>query len=279
MDKTIKVDNLAINRLGFGAMRLAGETAQGASYQHDNAISVLRRAVELGVNFIDTADVYGPGISESLIHEALHPYEGLVIATKGGLTTGGGPGMRVPNGKPDYLRSACEASLRRLSLERIQLYQLHRPDPKVPFEMSVRALFDLQSEGKVAHVGLSNVTVDQVRSALEFGPIFSVQNHYNVLDREHEAVLELCGEEGIAFVAYFPGGGSAGVPQIAALQAVAEKYAATTRQIGLAWLFQRSPAIVSIPGTRSVAHLEENMRARDLSLDREDVAQLDALTG
>ena len=276
MNHTLQIGGVAINRLGFGAMRIAGETARGAEYDRQNALAVLRRAVELGVNFIDTADVYGPEVSENLIHEALHPYKNLVVATKGGLTTGGGPGMRIPNGSPAHLRQACEASLKRLGVEQITLYQFHRPDPNVPFVDSVQALFDLKREGKIRCIGLSNITAEQLQVALQIGTITSVQNSYSLLDRQHEDVLKLCEQNGIAFIPYFPMGGSGGLGD-EALGRIAGKYNVTPRQVGLAWLLGHSPVIVPIPGTSSVEHLEENMRAADITLGPEDTAQLNDL--
>jgi aryl-alcohol dehydrogenase-like predicted oxidoreductase len=276
MDKTFKLGDTTINRLGYGAMRITGEGIWGEPKDHDEAVRVLKRAVELGVNFIDTADAYGPEVSENLIREALHPYDGLVIATKGGLVRGG-PGWWTPDGRPEHIREACDASLKRLGLEQIYLYQFHRPDPKVSFETTLQAFFELQQAGKVKHVGLSNVTTDQLQAALELGPIVSVQNNYSVLNREHEVVLKLCEDHGIAFIPYFPIGGNTGGLSEQVLGSVAQKHGATVRQIGLAWLLQHSPVMVPIPGTSSVAHLEENMQAANIELDADDIAQLDSL--
>lgn len=276
MAYTFTLGDMNINRLGFGAMRITGEGIWGPPADHDEAIRVLQRATELGVNFIDTADAYGPEVSENLIREALHPYKEVVIATKGGMTRSG-PGVWHAKGTPKHIREASDASLERLGVERITLYQFHRPDPMVPFEESLQTFFDLQQEGKVQHVGLSNVTVDQLEQALRLGPIVSVQNNYSVLDRTHEDVLEACEQRGIMFIPYFPIGGNAGGLQEQTLDAIAEKHHASPRQIGLAWLLQHSPVIVPIPGTGSVAHLEENMQAADIALDPEDIAQLDAL--
>lgn len=276
MTHTLKLGNITINRLGFGAMRITGPGIWGPPESHGRAIAVLKKAVDLGVNFIDTADAYGPEVSEDLIREALHPYDGLVIATKGG-STRSGPGMWGANGSPEHIREACEASLKRLGVERITLYQFHRPDPRVPFTDSVHTFFELQREGKVEHVGLSNVTVEQVRQAMELGQIVSVQNNYSLLDRTHEDVLKLCEQEGIMFIPYFPIGGNLGGLEEQTLDRIAEKHGATPRQIGLAWLLQHSPVTVPIPGTGSVSHLEENMRAADIILDPEDIEQLDTL--
>ena len=278
MDKTLKVGEVIVNRLGFGAMRITGEGIWGPPKDHDEAIRVLKRAVELGVNFIDTADAYGPEVSENLIHQALYPYDGLVIATKGGLTRGG-PGMWTPDGRPEHIREAVEGSLKRLGVEQIYLYQFHHPDPKVLFETTLGSFFELQKEGKVRYVGLSNVTTEQLQAAIDMGKITSVQNSYSVLNRDSEAVLEICEQNDIAFIPYFPIGGNTGGLSEQTLQAVAKKYSATERQIGLAWLLQHSPVTLPIPGTGSVAHLEENMKAADIVLDADDVAQLDSLAG
>jgi pyridoxine 4-dehydrogenase len=277
MTKTLSIGGMKVNRLGFGAMRITGEGIWGPPKDHEGAINVLKRAVELGVNFIDTADAYGPEVSEKLIHEALYPYEGLIIATKGGLTRSG-PGVWVPNGSPDHLREAVKGSLERLGVRQIALYQFHRPDPKVAFETSLKTFFELQAEGKIKHVGISNVTVEQLESALEMGDIVSVQNNYSLLNRESEPVLKMCEQKGIAFLPYFPIGGNTGGLNEQILDEVADKYGATPRQIGLAWLLQHSPVALPIPGTSSVAHLEENIKAADIKLDDEDVAKLDKLS-
>lgn len=276
MDKTFKIGSHSINRLGYGAMRITGDGIWGEPADHQNALAVLRHAVELGVNFIDTADAYGPEVSENLIREALYPYEGLVIATKGGMVRAG-PGQWSADGRPEHLRKACDASLKRLGVEQIELYQFHRPDPAVPFVDSVQAFFELQREGKVKHVGLSNVTVEQLRQALELGTVVSVQNNYSLLNREHEAVLKFCEQNSIAFIPYFPIGGNTGGLSAKLLEVIAQKHQATTRQIGLAWLLQHSPVIVPIPGTASLSHLEENVKAAGITLDTEDAAKLDTL--
>lgn len=276
MGMTFKLGDKTINRLGFGAMRITGEGIWGEPSDHEEAIRVLKRAVELGVNFIDTADAYGPEVSENLIREALHPYDGLVIATKGGMTRTG-PGQWFANGQPEHIRDAAEASLQRLGIDQIYLYQFHRPDPRVPFETTLQTFFDLQKEGKVKHVGLSNVTASQLKTALDKGKIVSVQNRYSVLDRESEDVLRLCEQNGIMFIPYFPIGGNTGGLSEQVLDGIAEKHGATPRQIGLAWLLQHSPVMAPIPGTGSIVHLEENMQAAHLQLDAEDISQLDRL--
>jgi pyridoxine 4-dehydrogenase len=276
MDKTIKIGDKTINRLGFGAMRITGDGVWGEPSSHDTAIEVLKRAVELGINFIDTADAYGPEVSENLICEALYPYNGLVIATKGGMTRSG-PGEWQADGRPEHIREACDASLRRLKIDQIELYQFHRPDANVPFTDSVKTFFELQQTGKVKHVGLSNVTVDQLKQAMKLGSVVSVQNSYSVLNRTSEDVLKLCEENGIAFIPYFPIGGNTGGLAEQTLDTIAMKHQATMRQIGLAWLLQRSPVMLPIPGTGSMEHLEENMKAANIELDADDVTQLDRL--
>lgn len=277
MDKTMQLGEKTIDRLGFGAMRITGEGIWGQPKDPEQAKATLKRAVELGVNFIDTADAYGPDVSETLIREALAPYaDDLVIATKGGMTRSG-PGMWAPSGSPEHIREAVEGSLKRLGLEQIYLYQFHRPDPNVPFETSLQTFFDLQQQGKIKHVGLSNVSADQLQDAMKMGKIVSVQNNYSVLNRVSEDVLKICEQNGIAFIPYFPIGGNTGGLSEQALRAVAQKHSVTERQLGLAWLLQHSPVIVPIPGTGSVAHLEENMKSADITLDAEDVAKLDTL--
>lgn len=276
MDKTIMIGNKRVNRLGYGAMRITGDGIWGEPTDHANALAVLRRAVELGVNFIDTADAYGPEVSETLIREALYPYDGLVVATKGGMVRAG-PGQWSADGRPEHLSQACQASLKRLGVEQIELYQFHRPDPAVPFTDSVQTFFELQRQGLVKHVGLSNVTVKQLKLAVELGTVVSVQNNYSVLNREHEEVLQYCEQHGIAFIPYFPIGGNIGGLNAKVLEAIAQKHQATTRQIGLAWLLQHSPVVLPIPGTASLDHLEENVKAADITLDTKDTAELDAL--
>jgi pyridoxine 4-dehydrogenase len=265
--------DLTVNRLGFGAMRITGPGIWGEPPDREQAKAVLRRAVELDVNFIDTADSYGPEVSENLIADALFPYpEDLVIATKGGLERTG-PGQWPPNGRPEHLRQACEGSLRRLRLQQIALYQFHRPDPRVPLEDSIGALVQLKAEGKIRHIGVSNMNIEQVRQAERLTPLASVQNRYNVADRASEAVLKLCEEEGLAFLPWAP---IQDLDHKAALKRLAERPGAMPAQIVLAWLLARSPAILPIPGTGSVAHLDENVAAAGLKLTQ---AEVEALSG
>ena len=268
---------LAVGRVGFGAMRLCGPGVWGEPDDPQNAERVLRRAVELGVNFIDTADAYGPGVSERLIASALHPYpDGLVIATKGGYTRQG-PGRWRTNGRPKHLREACEGSLRRLKLDRIDLYQLHRPDRSIPFERSVEALARLREEGRIRHVGLSNVSAGELERAADIVPIASVQNRYNLNDRRSEAVLRACERAGIAFIPWLPlATGRLGRPG-GALRETASRHGATVAQVVLAWLLAKSPVMLPIPGTSSVEHLEENVAAARLRLTGEDVEALTSL--
>jgi aryl-alcohol dehydrogenase-like predicted oxidoreductase len=266
--------DLPVNRLGFGAMRLCGPGVWGESEDPRAAETVLRRAVELGVNLIDTADAYGPEVNERQILRALHPYpESLVIATKGGYTRQG-PGRWRTNGRPKRLREACEGSLRRLKLDRIDLYQLHRPDRRVPFENSVLALAELREEGKIRHVGLSNVGVEEISLALDIVPIVSVQNRYNLNDRSSEAVVEACEREGIAFIPWYPLGTGKLARPGGPVDEIAGRHGATPAQVALAWLLARSPMMLPIPGTSSVKHLEENVAAADLRLTHGDLATL-----
>ncbi len=263
--------DLTVNRLGFGAMRITGEGIWGEPRDRDEAKAVLRRAVELGVNFIDTADSYGPDVSEMLIAEALAPYpDDLVIATKGGLVRTG-PGQWPSNAHPDHLRQACEGSLRRLGLDEIPLYQLHRPDPAVPYEESVGALVELKEQGKIRHIGLSNVNEGQLRVAQRLTPVVSIQNRYNLSDRGSESLVDLCEQEGIAFLPWAP---VQDAERNAPLQEVASRHRVTTTQVVLAWLLARSAAMLPIPGTGSVAHLEENTTAASIRLDAQEVAAL-----
>ena len=255
--------DLTVNRLGFGAMRITGDGIWGEPPDRGKAIETLRTAVGLGVNFIDTADSYGPEVSENLIAEALYPYpDDLVIATKGGLTRPG-PNRWPPDGRPEHLRSACEGSLRRLRVEQIPLYQLHRPDPRVPYAESVGTLAELQKEGKIRHVGVSNVTEQQLREAQRVVPIVSVQNRYNVTDRSSQQVLDLCEQEALVFLPWAPiqeAGRNVG-----ALNA-ARRLGATERQVVIAWLLSSSPVMLPIPGTGSPEHLAENIAAASLEL-------------
>jgi pyridoxine 4-dehydrogenase len=263
---TLGDDLHVANRLGFGAMRLTGPGIWGEPDDPDEARAVLRRALELGVTLIDTADSYGPEVSERLIGEALYPYpEGVVIATKAGFERSG-PGRWHVNGRPEHLRAACEGSLRRLRIERIDLYQLHRIDRNVPLEDQLGALADLQREGKIRHIGLSEVSVGQVRRVREAVEIVSVQNHYNLADRRAEDVLEVCEDEGLGFIPWFPlAAGDLAEPG-GPLDRAARALHATPSQVALAWLLRRSPVMLPIPGTGSVAHLEENMAAASLEL-------------
>ena len=273
---TIEIGDRRVRRLGFGAMRITGPGILGPPSDHDGALAVLRRALELGVNLIDTADSYGPHVSEELIAEALYPYpQDLLIATKGGLTRTG-PGPWPPDGSPEHLREACEGSLRRLRLDTIELYQQHRPDPKVPYERSIVALKELQDEGKIRHIGVSNVSVDQLETAREIVEVVSVQNRFNLSDRHSEDVLERCEERGIAFFPWAPIAmgelAEAGGP----LDRIASEHDATPGQVALAWLLARSAAIVPIPGTSSVEHLEENLEAAKVQLTADELAELEA---
>ena len=268
--------DLQVRRLGYGAMRITGDGIWGPPKDHDAAIAVLRRAVELGVNFIDTADSYGPEVSEELIAEALHPYPGgLVIATKGGLTRSG-PSRWERDGRPEHLREACDGSLRRLRVERIDVYQLHAVDSEVPLEESVGTLAELRDEGKIGHVGLSNVDVDQLGRAREIVPIVSVQNRYSVGDRVAEPVLDACEGDGIAFIPWFPLA-AGGLEAEGVISRIAEAHHATPFQVALAWLLARSSVMLPIPGTSSVAHLEENVAAASLRLTEDEFAELSAL--
>jgi aryl-alcohol dehydrogenase-like predicted oxidoreductase len=271
--------DLAVNRLGFGAMRITGEGIWGWPPDRQNALKVLRRAVELGVNLIDTADAYGPETSELLIAEALYPYpKGLVIATKGGLTRPG-PGQWVPNGRPEYLKQAVEGSLKRLRLERIDLYQLHTVDPKVPIEESLSALKQMQDAGKIQHIGLSNVDPDEIARAQKIVPIVSVQNRYNIEDRKSENVLVYCEKKNLGFLPWFPIGGGEGLKPENPLNVAAKAHAVSVVQVALAWLLERSPVMLPIPGTASLAHLEQNVAAAKLKLTPEEWKAIDAIAG
>ena len=263
--------DLTVNRLGFGAMRITGDGIWGPPADRDEAKAVLRSAIELGVNFIDTADSYGPHVSEELISEALHPYpDDLVIATKGGLERTG-PGQWPRNGRPEHLIEACEGSLRRLKLEQIPLYQFHRPDPTVPLEDSIGALVTLKEQGKIRHIGLSNVIEEQLRQAQRLTPIVSIQNRYNVDDRGSESLVDLCEQEQMVFLPWAPiqNFDSNGIAH-----KLARRYDATTRQIVLAWLLARSPSILPIPGTGSVSHLDANVAAAAIKLTMAEVASV-----
>lgn len=275
-DATFKIaGDLSVKRLGFGAMRITGDGVWGWPADRSEALKVLRRAVELGVNLIDTADAYGPETSELLIAEALHPYpKELIIATKGGLTRPG-PGQWVPNGRPEYLTQCVEKSLKRLRLDRIDLYQLHRIDSKVPVEDSLGALKKMQDAGKIRHIGLSEVGPAQIERARKIVPIATVQNQYNVDYRRWDDALQYCEKEGIGFMPWSPVGGGRSLKG-GALESVAKAHGATIYQVAIAWLLQRSRVMLPIPGTSSVKHLEENVASAKLTLTPDDMKTLNA---
>lgn len=269
----IKLGDISVHRMGFGAMRICGPSVWGPPKDRTAAHRVLRRAVELGVNFIDTADSYGPEVSEILIAEALHPHPaGLVIATKGGLVRPS-PQAWDPDGRPEHLRRALEGSLKRLKCERIDLYQFHAPDPRVPFAESMGALADLQRAGKIRHLGVSNVSVAELEQARRIAPIVSVQNAYNLGDRSSQDVLATCEKLGIAFIPWYPLDAGRSLKS-AKLKDIAAKRGATAAQIALAWLLAQSPNVLMIPGTGSVAHLEENIGAAGIRLTPDELAAL-----
>jgi len=269
--------DLEVNRLGYGTMQLTGEGVWGEPDDHDEAVAVLKRAVEAGVNFIDTADSYGPEVAEDLIREALHPYpDDLVIATKAGLTRPG-PGDWRPVGCPEYLRQQCEMSLRRLGLDTIELFQLHRIDAKVPLEEQVGELAKLQQEGKIRHIGLSEVDVDQLKAAQETATIVSVQNLFNLTARDAEPLLDHCTEHDIGFIPWFPLATGKLLEQGGPLADIAAETGAEPSQLALAWLLKRSPVMLPIPGTSSVAHLEQNLGAAELELTDEQFAALEGV--
>ena len=269
--------DLPVHRLGFGAMRITGQGIWGDPKDPAEAKRVLQRLPDLGVNFIDTADSYGPEISELLIAEALHPYpSGLVIATKGGLTRQG-PDKWLPVGRPEYLTQCVELSLRRLKIDTIDLYQLHRIDPKVPVEETLGALKDLQQEGKIRHIGLSEVSVEELEHAQTLVNIVSVQNLYNLSERKSEALLDYCTEKNIGFIPWFPVAGGDLVKPGGLLDTAAKQHDATVAQLALAWLLKRSPVMLPIPGTSSVAHLEENVASASLELTDDEFQALSAL--
>jgi aryl-alcohol dehydrogenase-like predicted oxidoreductase len=269
-------DDLTVHRLGYGTMQLPGRGVWGEPRDRGEAIAVLRRAVELGVDLFDTADSYGPFVAEELLREALYPYEGIAIATKGGLTRTG-PGEWHPVGRPEYLRQCVEMSLRRLGVPTIDLYQLHRIDPQVPLEEQVGALADMQAAGKIRHIGLSEVGVDQIRAAREITPIVSVQNLYNLVNRSAEPVLEYCEDERLGFIPWFPIANRELATPDGPLGSLAVELGATPTQVALAWLLRRSPVMLPIPGTSSLEHLEENVAAAALELSDEQVGQLEEL--
>ena len=267
-------DSIQVNRLGYGAMQLTGEGVWGPPKDHDESIRVLRRAVELGVDLIDTADSYGPFVSEELVREALHPYDGITIATKAGLLRTG-PGEWHPCGRPEYLRQQCEMSLRRLGVDRIDLFQLHRIDPAVPAGEQFGVLAELQSEGKINLVGLSEVTVDEIAHAGRTVEVATVQNRYNLTDRESDEVLRYCTERGIGFIPWFPIASGELAKPGGPVHEAASALGATAAQVALAWLLQRSSVMLPIPGTSSVEHLEENCAAAGLRLPLDTVGTLD----
>lgn len=272
--QTYKLAEFTINRMGYGAMRITGSGIWGPPDDREEAIRVLKRALELGINFIDTADSYGPHISEELIAEALYPYpKDLVIATKGGLLRTG-PNEWPINAHPDHLKEALEGSLERLKLDKIDLYQLHRVDPEVPFEKSLEFLQNVQEQGLIKHIGLSEVTVEQIQKAQEYVKVVSVQNMYSVDNRKWEAELEYCEQNNMAFIPWYPLGGG-NQEALDKLTQIGEKHNASVHQIALSWLLHRSPNILLIPGTSKVKHLEENYKAASISLSQEDMDELE----
>jgi len=278
--RTFKIGgDLEVNRLGFGAMRLTGKGIWGEPSDVEEAKRVLKRAVELGANFIDTADSYGPAVSERLIGEVLSPFpEGLVVATKGGLTRQG-PDRWLPVGRPEYLAQQVEMSLRFLKTEVIDLWQLHRIDPQVPIEDSLGVIVKLQKEGKIHHVGLSEVKPAEIEQARKVVEIVSVQNLYNVGDRQHEGVLEYCEKHGLAFIPWFPVAAGKLARPGGKLDTIAKRHGATVAQLSIAWLLHRSPVVLPIPGTSSVAHLEENLKAAEISLSDAELQEIENLAG
>lgn len=266
---------LEVNRLGFGAMRIVGDGVWGPPEDRDEALAVLRRLPELGVDFVDTADSYGPYHSENLIREALHPYDGIVVATKAGLVRHG-PGAWLPLGRPEYLRHACLTSMERLGVERIDLFQLHRIDAKVPREEQFEAMRSLQADGLVRHIGLSEVNVEEIEAAAEYFDVATVQNRFNLAERDHEAVLDYCERNEIGFIPWYPLASGKLAEPGGAVAEIAAAHDATPGQVALAWLLARSPVMLPIPGTGSVAHLEENVAAAALRLNPDEIAELDA---
>ena len=266
---SVRIGDLYVHRIGFGTMELTGQGAWGPPADVDAMIDLLRTAVAHDVSFIDTADAYGPAVAERLIAQALHPYDGVLVATKGGLTRPGSHDWH-PNGDPDYVYNACLASMERLRIDKIDLYQLHASDPSRSFAGSMQALRRLQREGKVRSIGVSNVSEEQLKEALASGPVASVQNRYNIADRQHEAVLRLCEQQEIAFIPYTPLAGA----ELPAVQEMAAKYNVFPHQLVLAWLLQHSPVMLPIPGTTSVIHLLQNIAAANINIDRGDVEYL-----
>jgi aryl-alcohol dehydrogenase-like predicted oxidoreductase len=273
MDTITIAHDLTVNRLGFGAMRITGKGVWGEPADRDEALRVLRRLPELGVDFVDTADSYGPYVSEDLIREALHPYDG-IVATKGGFTRHG-PDIWKAVGRPEYLRQCVLMSMRRLGVERIDLWQLHRIDGKVSRDEQFGVIADMQREGLIRHVGLSEVSVSDIEGARKYFPVVSVQNMYNLVSRKHEAVLDFCEREGIAFIPWFPLGAGKLASEGTVLDRVARRLGATPAQVALAWVLKRSPVMLPIPGTSRVKHLEENVAAATLELTDEEFTELD----
>ena len=271
---TITIGDLTVNRLGYGAMRITGKGIWGEPADRAECLRVLRRLPDLGVDFIDTADSYGPFVSEDLIREALHPYRHMVIATKGGLTRQG-PDIWHPVGRPEYLRQCVLMSLRRLGVERIDLWQLHRIDSKVPRDEQFGVIADMQREGLIRHVGLSEVGVEEIEAARKVFPVVSVQNHYNLVTRQYENVVDFCEREGIAFIPWYPLAAGGLAKEGSALSDVAKRLGAAPAQVALAWVLKRSPVMLPIPGTSKVKHLEENVAAASLELTDDDFRRLD----
>lgn len=268
--------DLTVNRLGFGAMRITGKGIWGEPEDRDEALRVLRRLPELDVNFIDTAEAYGPYVSEELIREVLHPYEGIIVATKGGHTRPG-PDWWVPLGRPEYLRQGVQMSLRRLGVERIDLWQLHRIDSHVDRDVQFKVMADMQREGLIRHIGLSEVSVEEIKAAQVHFTVASVQNLYNLVDRQSEAVLDYCEQQGIAFIPWFPLAAGRLAREGSVLSEIAGRLGATPSQVALAWVLKRSPVMLPIPGTGRIRHLDENVGAAALALTDEDFATLDEL--
>jgi pyridoxine 4-dehydrogenase len=263
--------DLTVNRLGFGAMRITGQGIWGEPPDREQAQAALRQAVALGINFIDTADSYGPEVSETLIADTLYPYpDDLVIATKGGLLRPG-PGRWEPDGRPEHLRESCEGSLRRLKLDQIPLYQFHRPDPRVPYAESIGALVELKEQGKIRHIGISNVSEDQLREAQRLTPVVSVQNRYNLADRASESIVDLCDQEDLVFLPWAP---IQDADRMAPILSAASRHHVSTRQIALAWLLSRSPQILPIPGSGSPEHVAENVAAASVQLTNEETTAI-----
>lgn len=273
----VRIGHFRVNRLGFGAMRITGQGVWGPPSDLHTAKQLLCRAIELDINFFDTAAAYGPGVSETLIQEMLYPYDGLMIATKGGMTRGG-PGQWQADGAPEAIRKSCLESLERLNLKKITLFQLHWPDPNVPFLDSVRTLVDLQNEGLIRYIGLCNVSLEQLQQAMEIAEIVSVQNQYNLLHRQaSDPIVRFCEQHDLAFIPYSPLGGETTTGPHNIVQAIASAHDATLRQILLAWLLARSPIMLPIPGTKLLKHLEENVAAASIKLSEEEFDRLNRL--